>query len=253
MKNAKHILAIALIAVITALQLLPIVKYEYKHTSAVDTPLKNKTIVIDPGHGGIDGGASIGEHFHEKDINLDVALKLRELLLNEGAAVVLTRDRDVSLESKSGLSSSRYRRDLDARRNFINSSNADVFVSIHANCFRSNPRAKGAIAFYYQGSEHGELLAKWIAGSIDEIVYRKFLGDDALKSKVLPENLFILRSTKVPGILLETGYMTNKEEGRLLKQEEFRRAMAEAVLDGLKKYFAHPQPGFFNYQSDSLT
>lgn len=256
MRSAKRILVIALIALLTALQLLPAAKYEYMHQAAVGDLLKNRIIVIDPGHGGIDGGASIGEHFHEKDINLDVALKLQELLLSEGATVILTRDRDVSLESRSSLSSSRYRRDLDARRGIINNSGADIFVSIHANCFRSNPRAKGAIAFYYYESDKSKLLAQWIADSINEIVYKRFLGDDTLKTKVLPESLFLLRSTKIPGILLETGYMTNHEEGRLLKQEEFRRAMAEAVLDGIRKYFAYPvmeQPGFYNFQPDILT
>lgn len=213
--------------------------YRYRQlcTEISGISLKNIRIAIDPGHGGIDGGASLSEHFNEKDINLDISLKLRELLDNAGAEVVLTRDNDISLEKMSDLQSSRYRRDLDARRDIVNNSNANISVSIHANCFRNNPQTKGAIIFYYYDSEEGKRLAELIAGSINEIVYRSFLKNDSLKSKVLPEDLFMLRSIKVPGVLIEVGYMTNLEEGRLLRQDEFQAAMAEAIYNGLKNYF----------------
>jgi N-acetylmuramoyl-L-alanine amidase len=197
-------------------------------------------IAIDPGHGGVDGGASLGEHFNEKDINLDISLKLKELLVNSGAEVVLTRDSDMSLEKMSDLQSSRYRRDLDARRDIVNRSSAKLCVSIHSNCFRTNPQAKGAIVFYYYSSEEGKKLARFIGDSIDKIVYRGHLKNNTLKSKVLSEDLFILRSIDVPGVLVEAGYMTNQEEGRLMRQDEFQAAMAEAIYDGLKNYLKPP-------------
>jgi len=237
MRIAERMVVLVAIAALTAFQLLSIKEHEDKDTRAAARSLENRTIVIDPGHGGIDGGASIGEYFHEKDINLAVSLKLRELLVNAGANVILTRDRDVSLEDRSDLQSSRYRRDLDARRDIVNNSHADVFICIHSNCFRDNPKTKGAIVFYYYGSEQGKRLAQSIAGSIDAIVYKDFLRNNTMESRVLPESLFMLRSTKIPGILLETGYMTNQEEGRLLRQDVFQSVMAEAVLDGLRKYF----------------
>ncbi len=212
--------------------------YKQKHAEVSDI-LNNIRIAIDPGHGGVDGGASLGEHFNEKDINLDISLKLKELLENFGAEVILTRDSDVSLESKSDLQASRYRRDLDARRDIVNNSNANVSISIHSNCFRSNPQTKGAIVFYYHGSEEGKRLAQFIGKSINEIVYKRFLGNDVIKCKILPEDLFMLRSIKIPGVLVEVGYMTNQEEGRLLKQEEFQAAMAIAISDGLKNYIKH--------------
>lgn len=209
-------------------------RQEYKEVS--DFIFENVKIAIDPGHGGIDGGASLNEHINEKDINLAISLKLKELLENAGANVVLTRDRDISLESRSDLQSSRYRRDLDARRDIVNNSGAIVSVSIHTNCFRSNPNTKGAIIFYYYSSEEGQKLAQKIGNSINDVVYAGFLGNNSQKSKVLPENLFMLRSIKVPAILVEVGFMTNLEEGRLLLQEEFQAVMAEAIYNGLKNY-----------------
>jgi len=235
--SVNRIIVYVIIAALAALMFFSISEYNHEYAKSPNAGLKGKLIVIDPGHGGIDGGASLGEHFNEKDINLDISLKLKERLTNAGVKVILTRDSDVSLESKSDLQSSRYRRDLDARRDIVDNSGTDVFISIHSNCFRSNPETKGAILFYYYASEEGKNLAQLVGSSINEIVYRNFLKNNTLKSKILPENLFILRSTKVPGILVETGYMTNLEEGRLLRQDDFQAFMAEAIFDGLQNYY----------------
>jgi N-acetylmuramoyl-L-alanine amidase len=235
--SINRIIAYVLIAASAALMFFSISGYNHGYAKSSDAGLKGKLIVIDPGHGGVDGGASLGEHFNEKDINLDISLKLRDLLMNAGIKVILTRDSDISLENKSDLQSTRHRRDLDARRDIVNNSGADAFISVHSNCFRSNPETKGAILFYYNASEEGKNLAQWVGSSIDEIVYRRFLKNDTQKSKILPESLFLLRSTKVPGILVETGYMTNLEEGRLLRQDDFQAFMAEAIFDGLQNYY----------------
>lgn len=237
MISVNRIMAFAIIVLLAVLLYFSISGYSHKYIRSSHDSLKGKLVVIDPGHGGVDGGASLGENFNEKDINLDISLKLSELLTNAGVKVILTRSSDISLESKSDLQSSRYRRDLDARRDIVDNSGGDVFISIHSNCFRSSPDVKGAILFYYYASEDGKILAQWIANSIDEIVYRNFLKNDILKSKILPETLFMLRSTKVPGILVETGYMTNEEEGRLLRQDDFQAVMAEAIFDGLQNYY----------------
>jgi N-acetylmuramoyl-L-alanine amidase len=237
MININRILSRIIVVVLVAVTVLTFEEYNKKYAKVSDVDLKGILIVIDPGHGGIDGGASLGEHFNEKDINLDISLKLQTLLINGGAGVVMTRYSDVSLEEKSDLQSSRYKRDLDARRDIVNNSNADIFVSIHSNCFRSNPKTRGAIIFYNYSSEEGKILAESIGSSINEIVYKSLLGSVGLESKVLPEDLFMLRSTNVPGVLIETGYMTNWEEGRLLRQNDFQAAMAEAIAEGLQNYY----------------
>jgi N-acetylmuramoyl-L-alanine amidase len=213
-----------------------LVSYAQKDVLTINTVMRNKIIAIDPGHGGVDGGASLSQEFHEKNINLDIALKLREHLEEAGAKVVMTRESDVSLEKMSSLASSRYRRDLDARQNIINSSGADIFISIHSNCFRSSPSTRGAIVFYRNGSDEGHRLAGLIGRSIDEIVYRDFLKTDSISTKILPQDLYILRNTRIPGALVEAGYMTHWEEGKLLRQDSFKAAISQAIYDGLLNY-----------------
>lgn len=245
--NVKRITMLVITAALVFMTFRVLEWCNQKLTGLTNVPLKGILVAIDPGHGGIDGGASLGEDFNEKDINLDISLKLQALLINAGADVVMTRDSDVSLENKSDLQSSRYRRDLDARRNIVNNSNADIFVSIHTNCFRGNPKARGAIVFYHYSSGDGKILAHMIGNSIKEVVYRDLLGDADLEPTVLPEDLFILRTAKIPGVLIETGFMTNWEEGRLLRQEHFQTAMAKAIVAGLQNYYKNKTILRYNY------
>ncbi len=226
--------SIAVALAVLALSALGCIKKDICKTSIT---MSDVIVAVDPGHGGVDGGASLNGNFHEKDINLGISIKLKQILEDNGSKVIMTRDRDISLEGSSDLQSSRYRRDLDGRRDIIDRSGANVFVSIHANCFRNDPRTKGAIIFYYYASDEGRRLAKCIGNRIETTVYHDLLGNNQLKAKVLSENLFILRSTKIPGVLIETGYMTNPEEKILLKREDFQEAMAKAVYEGLSEYF----------------
>ncbi|MGE5632140.1 MAG: N-acetylmuramoyl-L-alanine amidase family protein [Caulobacteraceae bacterium] len=227
---------LALTGIIIALALII---FDYSRETAVNfyTSLKGKTIAIDPGHGGIDGGASLNNKLHEKNINLHISLKLQKLLEESGAQVIMTRDSDISLEEKSDLASSRYRRDLDARRDIINRGNVDAFVSIHSNCFLRNPQARGAIVFYHPGSVEGKKLATAIAKNIDDIVYGKLLGNSGISTKILGEDLFILRNTYVTGVLVEVGYISNWEEKTLLQKDDFQASMTEAIRSGLQEYF----------------
>ncbi|MDK2985492.1 MAG: N-acetylmuramoyl-L-alanine amidase [Clostridia bacterium] len=195
-----------------------------------------KTVVVDPGHGGIDGGTHDNNGLLEKNINLDVALKLKKILEKENVKIIMTRTSDVSLEDKSDLNSSRYKKDLDARKDIINSSNADVFVSIHVN---ANPRqlhTRGTIVFYHPKSCKGKELAKTINDSIETTIFKNYLQDDSLKGEVLPQNYFILRETHVPGVLVEIGFLTNPEDKKLLQDEEYKERIAKAIGYGIMKY-----------------
>ena len=153
-------------------------------------------IVVDPGHGGIDGGTGNKNDVLEKDVNLDIALKLKKELLIEGFKVVLTREQDVSLEGLSNIKASRYRRDLDARKNIINGNDPVAFVSIHCNTSTSTV-AKGIKIYHYPDSIEGEKLAKCISEEVDEIIYREYLNEDNLRSEVLSEDFYILRNLTI--------------------------------------------------------
>jgi len=196
-----------------------------------------RIVVIDPGHGGVDGGTGDGGSLLEKNINLDIALRVKRNLDKKNILVFMTRVEDVSLESKSKISTSRYRRDLDGRKVIIDKSNGDAFVSIHVNADRNAPNARGAIAFYYRTSEEGKLLAEKVGNSIDKIVYRKYLKNESLSTEIDSQDLFVLRETKIPGILLEVGFITNSEDKKLLKDDRFKEKMALAIAEGLIEYF----------------
>lgn len=201
---------------------------------------KGETIVVDPGHGGIDGGTSDKTGLLEKDINLDVGLKLKKELLVEGFRVLMTREKDESLEERSKIDSSRYRRDLDARKTIINENNSTTYVSIHVNSSPSS-KAKGIKIYYYPGSTEGEMLADSIRQSVDTYVYERYLKDDTFKAEIIPEDYFILRETEMAGVLVEIGFITNPEENKLLQNERYKRRVAYAIKKGIIEYLKSGQ------------
>lgn len=196
----------------------------------------NKIIVIDPGHGGIDGGASDKEGFLEKNVNLDIGLKLEKELEKEGFNVIMTRKTDKSLEELSNIDGSRYRKDLDARKNIINRNEHFLFVSIHANSNIKSQKVRGMQIYYYPSSEDSKKLAEAICYSVNENIYKNFLKTDMVKANILPQDYFILRETFYPGVLIETGFITNPIDKSLLKNEEYKAKVAFSIKEGIKKY-----------------
>lgn len=194
-----------------------------------------RNIVLDPGHGGIDGGTGNANDILEKDINLDVALKLKKELLVEDYNIIMTREEDQSLEEFSNIKASRYRRDLDARKTIINENEPLVFVSIHVNA-STGPKARGIKIYYFPDSIEGEILANNIKESVDEYVYDDFLKDENLRSEVLSEDYYILRETNFTGVLIEIGFITNPEENKLLKDKKYKEKVAYAIKKGILEY-----------------
>ncbi len=191
--------------------------------------------MIDAGHGGIDGGTGNKNDILEKDINLQISAKLKKELIVEGFQVVMTREEDISLEDFSDIKGSRYRRDLNARKTIINNNKPLAFVSIHCNSSKKT-KAKGVKIYFYPDSIAGQELAECISQSIDEYFYKGYMKEENMKSEILSEDFFILRETDYPGVLIEVGFLTNPEENRLLRDDEYQRQMARAIKKGLLRY-----------------
>jgi N-acetylmuramoyl-L-alanine amidase len=225
----------------TLLILLPLVSigaYNFVAIfAAYSLDLSQKTVAIDPGHGGIDGGTHDRQGLLEKDLNLEVALLLKSWLEEKKIRVVMTRNSDISLEGYSDLQSSRYRRDLDARRDIVNRSAADALISVHVNARPNVPASRGVIVFYYLESEEGKKLAASVTQAIERLVFKRFLKADAARPESAPENFFILREVTVPGCLVELGFITNPEDKKLLQNEEYKKQMAAAMGKGVIDYF----------------
>lgn len=198
---------------------------EYRGNGATAFPSKGKVICIDPGHGGSDCGAlnkSMG--LYEKDITLDIAKKLAAMLIKDGWNVVLTRDTDVDVAYPGATA----KEELGARVKIANNLNADLFISIHCNASLSNA-SQGTSTHWYKPQDR--LFASDVQDSLTAGVGRSDRG-------IMQNRFYVLAHSRMPAILVETAFISNQEEGKLLSDPEFRRKIAEAIYGGLKTYVA---------------
>lgn len=191
----------------------------------------SRVVVIDPGHGGIDGGTNKGGII-EKEINLDIGKKIKALLEQKGYEVIMTREEDVSLEYLDNSVKGRHQRDLQARANIINNSNARLFLSIHVNCNLKKPATNGAIVFYNDKYGQNKSLAYCVQRALNDMETNK---NRSIHNPVAAK-YFILDKTNVPGILVETAFISNKEERREMEKDMFRQEIAEAIITGVEGY-----------------
>lgn len=188
--------------------------------------LQDKTIYIDPGHGGVDPGA-VYKDVYEENINLEISLKLKEVLEKNGAIVLMTRDGDYDLSSKNA--SLRKRSDLYNRSKLINDSNADLYLSIHLNAEPTGVWS-GAQTFYDDVNSNNIVLAEFI---------QKELKND-LKTKRTYKKIndgYLYQRVKTPGVLIEVGFLSNSVERQYLQKDEYQYKIATSITKGIKKYF----------------
>ncbi len=185
--------------------------------SALGAALNNKkTIVIDAGHGGYDGGA-VYEGICEKDINLSVALKLAAELRERGYKVVMTRSTDEYVK-------------LNTRAAIANYVNADLFVSIHANAAGNAPNYAGVYTYRCPGSSRGLKLAKAIQAQVCS-------ETGAINRGVMSERFWVLTATKMPAVLVEMGFMSNHKELQNLLDPTYQAKIVEGIAQGVDNYF----------------
>lgn len=197
------------------------------------SPFTGLKIVVDPGHGGIDGGAN-SHDFLEKEINLAVAKKLNQELTRQGAKVVLSRDRDVELVSPKEGGSSRHRMDLASRVSIIEKNKPDVFLSIHVNANSYRPSSTGAMVFYNKQSPDSIQLANALQNSLNRLMEK----NDFRQHTAQPADYYVLRNTTRTGAIIELGFMTNYREKDLLKQDRYQQELTRAIVAGVKDYLA---------------
>lgn len=180
-----------------------------------------RVIVVDPGHGGVDGGAASGGLL-EKNITLDIGLRVRELLLRGGFQVRMTRDHDTDVSSlyPSALPS-RHKRDLQNRLDLIRESRSVGSVSIHVNS-SVNPHDRGPLVFYTVGSAGSQALAERMQQEVDRV-------SGSTQRAVGRKNLFIIRHAPCPAVLIEVGFLTNAHDQVRLRDPAYRQRMADAI------------------------
>lgn len=197
---------------------------------AVPQPLAGQTIVIDPGHGGPDGGAKGKNNTDEKNITLKVAKLTRDYLQGAGAVVYLTREEDKDLADKETKGFSRRKsEDIRKRIEFIHEQEADFFISIHLNAI-PDTRWSGAQTFYYPSFPENKHLATMIQSEI------KLNMENTDRTPLQIDHMYLLKHTEVPGALVELGFLSNEKERTLLEDPAYQDQLAASVYKGMIRY-----------------
>ncbi len=190
--------------------------------------LAGRTVVIDPGHGGVDSGAKY-YGLVEKEITLAIAKQLADTLKASGAAVVLTREADIDYytRGKGGK-----RNDLTRRVEIINRSGAAAFVSIHTNAIRGG-QWFGAEVYYNPKQAENKALAETVQQAL-----RDFPPGNKRQAKQ-DSDILVLKDSNIPGVLVETGFLSNPNEAGKLADPAYQQKMAGQIARALAYHFSH--------------
>ena len=187
-------------------------------------PLNGKVIVLDAGHGGLDPG-TVYKSIYEKDINLKIVMYLKKELEKYGASVLLTRNSDADLSG--GVKNHRKKADFDNRIKIINSNDTDLYISIHLN-YISEEKYYGAQVFYNKENFN---LAN---------IIQNYLNDNTnsnRKVKKIPANTYMYNKINKDGVLIECGFLSNKEEREKLITDNYQELLAKVISNAIVNYF----------------
>ncbi|MBQ3253986.1 MAG: N-acetylmuramoyl-L-alanine amidase [Acholeplasmatales bacterium] len=191
----------------------------FSNTVSVSS-ISNNTIVIDPGHGGMDTGCSYGD-IYESDMNLDISLILEDIFISNGYNVILTR------KNKDSLCEDRFikKEDMNKRIEIINNSNAIMCLSIHLNMF-SDSQYRGAQVFYSNANDKNKYLAENVQNSIRNML------NNTDRVEMLRDNIYLLNKSIIPTIIIECGFLSNENERYLLINKDYQTLLAYSIYYG---------------------
>ena len=187
--------------------------------------IKGKIITLDPGHGGSDPGAIGASGLKEKQITLEISMRVKELLEKEGAKVYMTRTTDKDVYGPNASD----RAELQARVNVAEKYNSDLFVSLHINS-SVNKSVGGFSSYYYPKTDNDLKIAKAIQDK-----FAKNFGVDNLG--VRQANFYVVKRCSMPATLLEMCFISNPKEEKLMKSRWFQKKTARLIVEGVENYF----------------
>lgn len=188
--------------------------------------LRNKIVVIDPGHGGSDAGAIGPSGVKEKDITLLISRELKSLLEKDGIKVILTRTKDRDVYGPFALDE----QELQARVDIANQAGADLFVSIHMDAY-DDKNIGGTTTYYFGQTAGNNPLALAVENSLNSQLH---LNDRGTRNG----DLYVLKNTNMPAVLTEVAYLSNPLEEKLVQVPAFRKKAAAGIYNGIRKYFS---------------
>lgn len=203
-----------------------------KNTADVSSGPFTKRIIIDAGHGLPDGGAVGKMGSIESTLNLEIAKATQKKLTDMGYTVIMTRNDENTIADEGKTIGEKKKNDMHKRLEIINSSDADVFVSIHMNKF-SDGKYRGAQVIYSGNMPSSQTLASLIQ---DKLVS---LPDNVEKRVCAKGNdsIFLLKHSPIPSVIVECGFLSNFDEEELLNTKEYRNSLATAIADGINSYY----------------
>ncbi len=198
----------------------------------IGTALDRPVVVIDAGHGGMDGGCVSIDGVAEKGINLNIALSLKDMLTVMGYQPVCTRESDISIhdEGIEGLSKQK-KSDMQNRLELFNKYDGAIAVSIHQNQF-TDSKYSGAQMFYSEKSSDSERLA----GIMKEQFVSLLQPENTRETKPVGDELYLLNNSSNPAVMIECGFLSNQEESLKLQDENYQKQIAFTIFTGLCRY-----------------
>ena len=193
------------------------------------------TVCIDPGHGYDDPGADsdfLGEDTAEREINFDVSLRVRDILIEYGVNVIMTHDTNIPDDKIPQNEDGKYVIDPVWRADFANKNSPDIFVSLHCDSFPQDSSVSGTRIYYMSSAEGGKeasRVASLCAGKIEEAF------EDEIKLRNMSPNdaYYVIKNISAPSILIEMGFITNEEDARNMLTDNWRQKMADAIAAGI--------------------
>ena len=185
------------------------------------------TVVVDPGHGGEDGGAVSPSGVSESHINLAVAQRVSDLLRFSGQRTVMTRSGDVDLHTEGSTMRARKVSDIHNRAELVNGVENAVLLSVHQNSLPSSNVTHGAQVFWNR-QEGAEALAESVQTALNEVIN----PDNKKHTKRIPDTIYLMKHAAAPGILVECGFLSNAEETTRLQQPSYQLKLATAIAAG---------------------
>lgn len=205
----------------------PVVPVEsYKETAAE----ARRRVIIDPGHGGKDGGAVSVTGAHEKQLNLDISLVLSDTLHALGYEVIMTRVDDIELTHTDG--GTRKMQDLLGRHKIARDNPDAVFVSIHMNKFPQE-KYSGLQVYYSENDEHSLELARQIQSNVKDYIQQ----ENNRKVKKADSSIFLLHKITSPAVLIECGFLSNNNEAALLDTVEYRAKLSAVIACSITNWY----------------
>lgn len=207
---------------------------KYKTDTVSQAIITTPQVVIDPGHGGEDGGASSGDIL-EKNLNLDISLTLSDIFSLFGYDTVLTRTEDTLLydyfDDLEDYTGKKKTYDLRNRLRIAEESGAELFVGIHMNKFPKE-QYKGLQVYYSPNTDESRIAASMIQSYAKKFI----MPDNNREIKCANQSIYILKRIKIPAVLVECGFLSNPEELSLLTTKEYRNRLAVSIFASGAEY-----------------